>query len=223
MGFRLMRNFDQPYASRSVSEFWRRWHISLSTWFRDYVYIPLGGSRAALWKVCRNLLIVFAISGLWHGANWTFVVWGLLNGVYVASELMTRNARTRLYEALRLSENNVILTVIQIAITFGLTLIAWAFFRAPTLDGAWYLLLNVGNGVALQSVSDGGFRREDYIIAALSIVILEGMQHAQRRFNLVERLSGQPIWFRWATYQAAAWLILGFGVFDKNAFIYFQF
>ena len=223
MGFRLIRNFDRPYLSRSISEFWRRWHISLSSWFRDYVYIPLGGGRTTIAKTCRNLLVVFALSGLWHGANWTFVVWGALNGLYVMLEVITKRARSRVYHHLGVPENNFILAAVQICVTFGLTLIAWTFFRAATVGDAWYILSNMGRGLSLQSVSDGGFRREDYLIVPWALLILEGVEWGQRRFDLVEKLASLSMPWRWAAYQAAAWLILAFGVFNKNTFIYFQF
>src|SRR6476620_5869000 len=100
MGFTPMKNFDRPYAARSITEFWRRWHISLSTWFRDYLYIPLGGNRVARSRLYLNLLITFLVSGLWHGARWTFVVWGALHGAYLIASLATEGARARVRDAL---------------------------------------------------------------------------------------------------------------------------
>ncbi|MEO1011527.1 MAG: MBOAT family O-acyltransferase [Bacteroidota bacterium] len=135
-GFDLMRNFAFPYFSRDIAEFWRRWHISLSTWFRDYVYIPLGGSRGGTWMKVRNTFVIFAVSGFWHGANWTFIIWGLLNAVYFLPLLlagknrdnMTTVAQGRLWPGFK--------NVFSILCTFGLTLFAWIFFRAESLDHA---------------------------------------------------------------------------------------
>ena len=116
MGFNLMTNFERPYMANSVSEFWRRWHISLSTWFKDYVYIPLGGNRCSIWRNRLNLLITFTVSGLWHGANWTFVVWGFLNGLF---QIIDKKLKVK-----------------SVILTFILMTIAWTFFRANTMDDA---------------------------------------------------------------------------------------
>src|SRR5690606_33557790 len=139
-GFNLSRNFAYPYFSRDVGEFWRRWHISLSTWFRDYVYIPLGGNRSSKLKTITNTLIVFGVSGLWHGANWTFVVWGILNGLYLLP-LMLINIHKK--NTGIVAENSLLPSFkefIQISLTFVLTLIAWVFFRSENLSSAFSYL-----------------------------------------------------------------------------------
>src|SRR5680860_142330 len=135
-GFNLMRNFSFPYFSRDIAEFWRRWHISLSTWFRDYLYIPLGGSRGGTWMKVRNTFIIFIVSGFWHGANWTFVVWGALNALYFLPLLLTNKNRQNMEVVAENSYLPSINEFFQMGLTFGLTVIAWIFFRADNIGHA---------------------------------------------------------------------------------------
>jgi alginate O-acetyltransferase complex protein AlgI len=137
MGVELSENFNRPYLSKSITEFWRRWHISLSSWFRDYVYIPLGGSRVLKWRMYYNLFITFLVSGLWHGANWTFVIWGGLHGVYLIVERLTEGGRLKLRTALRLDKVPRVSAILSVSITFTLVVIGWVFFRAKSLDEAF--------------------------------------------------------------------------------------
>ena len=146
MGFKLMLNFKRPYFSKSISEFWKRWHISLSSWFRDYLYIPLGGSRVSKWRWQYNLLIVFLLSGLWHGANWTFVIWGALNGIYLIASVWTENARAKLVELSGLSKYPETHKLIKMLITFCLVCFAWIFFRANSLKDALFISGHLFNG-----------------------------------------------------------------------------
>jgi D-alanyl-lipoteichoic acid acyltransferase DltB (MBOAT superfamily) len=146
MGFTLMENFRQPYFSRSIGEFWRRWHISLSTWFKDYVYIPLGGSRGAKHLQVRNLLITFLLSGLWHGANWTYVVWGALNGGYLVVEMYAKNLVAIFVRPIK---NMLLLKLVvlgQVLLTFTLICLAWVFFRADSFHTATYIIGNMFTG-----------------------------------------------------------------------------
>ncbi|HHG83618.1 MAG TPA: MBOAT family protein, partial [Bacteroidetes bacterium] len=136
MGFTLMENFDRPYLSRSISEFWRRWHISLSSWFRDYVYIPMGGSRVVKWRWYYNLFITFLVSGLWHGAAWTFVVWGALHGIYLVIGVVSAPIRLRLFKAWRLDRWPKTVHVYQVLTTFFLVVVGWIFFRAGSMHNA---------------------------------------------------------------------------------------
>ncbi|WP_375239952.1 MBOAT family O-acyltransferase [Aurantibacter sp.] len=142
-GFDLMRNFNYPYFSRDIAEFWRRWHISLSTWFRDYLYIPLGGSKGSRVKQIRNVFAIFLVSGFWHGANWTFVIWGFLNALYFIPLLLTNNNRKHKDTIAISSLKESINTLIKIGITFSLTCIAWVFFRADTVGIAFNYLYNI--------------------------------------------------------------------------------
>lgn len=129
MGFRLMKNFDRPYNAKSISEFWKRWHISLSTWFRDYLYISLGGNRVSVPRWYFNILVVFIISGFWHGANWTFIVWGALHGFYFIFAKVTFNARQKINNAIGITRVKWLYDFIQVFITFTLVMLAWIFFQ----------------------------------------------------------------------------------------------
>ncbi|WP_313807978.1 MBOAT family O-acyltransferase [Flavobacterium sp.] len=133
LGFELLQNFSFPYFSRNIAEFWRRWHISLSSWFRDYVYIPLGGSKGSKYQSIRNVFIIFLLSGFWHGANWTFLFWGLLHALYFIPLLITNKNRN----FLSFSDNTTFKSLLQITITFSLVTFAWIFFRAESLTAAW--------------------------------------------------------------------------------------
>jgi len=143
MGFDLMVNFERPYLAQSISEFWRRWHISLSTWFKDYLYIPLGGNRVKRPKAYRNLFIVFLVSGLWHGANWTYIIWGGLHGIYVILESMTHRIRNRLNILLRINRARTFHTFLNRMAVFILVTFAWIFFRAPGVDQAFKVMQKI--------------------------------------------------------------------------------
>lgn len=148
LGFTLITNFDRPYQSVSINDFWRRWHISLSTWFRDYLYIPLGGNRVSRARQVFNIVIVFLSSGLWHGANWTFVLWGGIHALFSSASLLTRNARTAVVRTLHLESLPRIHHAIRITITFILVSFAWIFFRANTIGDALYIIREMPRGVA---------------------------------------------------------------------------
>ncbi len=142
LGYDLMKNFDRPYYAKSISEFWKRWHISLSTWFRDYLYIPLGGNRVNKARWYFNLFVTFLVSGLWHGANWTFVIWGAIHGIYLIIAIWTKSIVDRFYLFIKLS-NNWIRKIIDIFVTFHLVLFAWIFFRANSFSDAIYVIKNI--------------------------------------------------------------------------------
>lgn len=142
-GFDLMRNFAFPYFSRDIAEFWRRWHISLSTWFRDYVYIPLGGSRGGTWMKIRNTFIIFIVSGFWHGANWTFIVWGALNAIYFLPLLLTNNNRNNLEIVAKGKVLPTFKEFVSILLTFGLTVFTWIFFRSENIVQAFSYILGI--------------------------------------------------------------------------------
>lgn len=142
-GFDLMKNFSYPYFSRDIAEFWRRWHISLSTWFRDYVYIPLGGSRGGVWQKVRNTFVVFIVSGFWHGANWTFLIWGALNAIYFLPLLLRKKNRANIGEIAPGKLFPSFREFSDMLFTFFLTLVAWVFFRAENVTHAWHYLMNM--------------------------------------------------------------------------------
>ena len=236
MGFTLMKNFDRPYAARSIAEFWRRWHISLSTWFRDYLYIPLGGNRVARPRWLANLFNTFLVSGLWHGARWTFVVWGALHGAYLVSAILTADVRARVRAALGVERFPRLLSAWQMGVTFLLVCIGWVFFRATTFADAWYVLSHLGTGVpaqiaslahrepgAVRSLLFLGFESSRLIIAVAAVLALLVVERLQGAGPLRVRLAGEPTLIRWAAYACAVLTIMTLGVFHSAKFIYFQF
>lgn len=237
MGFKLMTNFKRPYYSRSISEFWKRWHISLSTWFRDYVYIPLGGNRVAIPRWYFNLFITFLISGLWHGANWTYVIWGAMHGTYLILAIPTQKFRDGVKRALGISKVKWLNTAIQIVIVFILADFAWIFFRANSVSDAfiiidriatdgWYFLTHISDmSYVSNTIRTLGFDRDEVMIVLGAIGALEIVQIWQERKGSVrEELYRKPIWQRWAFYYVMVLAILFLGAYGQEVqFIYFQF
>jgi alginate O-acetyltransferase complex protein AlgI len=225
-GYKTMQNFDHPYIAQSISEFWRRWHISLSTWLRDYLYIPLGGNRVIESRRYFNLLIVFLICGLWHGANWTFIVWGGIHGFYLVFSLMTRGIRNGMCRIMKLNEVPNIHTVLKIIAIFSLTSFAWIFFRANSISDALYIISHLTTHwesiTAIESPYWGPLRFE-FLVGMVSLIVLFIAYQLQRRGNFVEMLSRRPIWLRWSLYYATIVAILLFGNIGAKPFIYFQF
>lgn len=222
MGVKLMDNFRRPYFSKSISEFWRRWHISLSSWFRDYLYIPLGGNRVSVPRWYFNLFFVFLISGLWHGAAWTFVIWGALHGIYIIFGIVTQQTRDKIKNRLDLPKwtNNAI----KIIITFILVDISWIFFRANNLSDAFYILTHLFVGISFNPLAMNlGIDMPDLIIAIISILFMEFVHLIQEHRGMRSFLSTKPAWLRWTIYIIIILFILLFGVFGNKEFIYFQF
>lgn len=223
LGFRLMENFRTPYYSLSVGEFWHRWHISLSTWFKDYVYIPLGGSRVSKTRHITNLLITFGVSGLWHGANWTYVWWGLLNGVYLVMGSLTLDWRNRLFNSVGMGENTVARRGIMLVSTFVLTCIAWIVFRAHTLSDATYVVLHLSRGWNFGAIATPQFLLRQLPVAVLSLIILEIGQLLAREKGFFSTLGRLPVPARWTAYASFVVFVILFGVYQNRQFIYFQF
>ena len=223
MGFHLMKNFERPYFSQSLGEFWRRWHISLSTWFKDYLYIPLGGSKVPFWKEIRNLFMVFTISGIWHGANWTFVVWGAIHGVGVAVERIFRDT------SIKIPNSNAFFKGIRILLTFLLVTIAWVYFRAETFAKAnevfraiftdlRFSFTDFKNAIFLFTMDNTAAAH--FVVVSLGILF---MFWVEIRSNPVVK---EP--FAGTKFQALFWVVvmawvLFFGYFRGSSFIYFQF
>lgn len=222
-GFNLMQNFSYPYFSRSIAEFWRRWHISLTTWFRDYVYIPLGGSRGGKLMKIRNVFIIFIISGFWHGANWTFIFWGFLNALFFIPTLLLKRNRVHLdiVAANRLLPN--LNELIKIGATFLLTVLIWIFFRAKTLQHAFlYFYQMVDTSLFTMPQLDTNMATKVLILFILGMLIIE-WNSRKRAFGLSYFLSSQPLIIRWIFYTL---LICSIGLFmptKETPFIYFQF
>lgn len=234
LGFDLMNNFDKPYTAKSVPEFWRRWHISLSTWFKDYVYIPLGGNKVSKKRWCFNQFIVFLLSGLWHGANWTFVIWGILHSIYIIIYNLTENARNKFAKKIGLTKFPKLHSAFRIIITFIFVDFAWIFFRANTLSDAIYistnLFTNISRGLSLASISELlamlQFKKFDFLILIISIVFLEFMQRLQGEKSIAQTINEKPLWLRWSFYYLILFAIIllgGYGYEENTQFIYFQF
>ena len=216
--FELMRNFNYPYFSRDIAEFWRRWHISLSTWFRDYLYIPLGGSKGSLKKKVRNVFVIFVVSGFWHGANWTFIVWGALNAIYFLPLLLTNRNRNNLEIVAQNSMLPNFKEFLQMAVTFGLTVFAWIFFRAENLGHAFSYISGIFSK-SLFSIPE--VRPTNLIRLTLLFVLAEWFGRKEQ--YAIEKLGlnwKRP--YRLAMYYAIVMVIFWFGG-EEQQFIYFQF
>ncbi len=220
LGFDLMKNFDRPYFATSVTDFWRRWHISLSTWFKDYLYIPLGGNRVSIPRWSFNILAVFIISGLWHGASWTFIIWGALHGLYMVAENILKPVWSRLFNALKIDTRSFSFTAAKVFMVFNLVCFAWIFFRANSLHDAGFIAQNLLN---FHNWNLPEFGPEYFVLAISSIILMEAIQALQTYPNLWRKFYLQPAWLRWGMYSAVLWIIFLFGEFSKRQFIYFVF
>lgn len=231
MGHRLMRNFDRPYFASSIAEFWKRWHISLSSWFRDYLYIPLGGSRVRVRRFCLNVIVVFVISGLWHGANWTFIAWGFLHGFYYLVGRATNSYRETIAEISGLSRYPRFHSMIKVVITFVLVCFAWILFRANNFSDAIIITSRLGTGWAsIWSIS--GFTallssfnvpEDEFWLGLLFIGLLVLVQylHGSKRVTELFARWNRPL--RWLVYVLLVLMIFNLGIAQKIPFIYFQF
>lgn len=221
MGFDLMKNFDRPYFAKSIAEFWKRWHISLSTWFRDYLYIPLGGNRKGGFRTNLNLFIVFMVSGLWHGASWNYVIWGALHGVYLVVGRETKSLQIKLFGD---STRSLLAKITNAIFTFGLVYFAWIFFRARTLRESYYIISNFfqkSSHTLHETIQLIGIN--ELWILLISFLIMEGVHVYQRKNDIVAWFANQRKWVQWGVYYTLILLIICFGVYTQTQFIYFQF
>jgi D-alanyl-lipoteichoic acid acyltransferase DltB (MBOAT superfamily) len=242
MGYDLMENFRRPYHAKSVNEFWRRWHISLSTWFRDYLYIPLGGNRVAAGRWYSNLFTVFVISGLWHGAAWTFAVWGALHGGYLILGIVTQEFRDALWHRLgkameRSSRRHkaaamalipsvsTVRKYLSVFTTFHLVLLGWVFFRANTIEDAFLVLEKIlsVDSRAFNGIEDVALGTTGFTIAIGAIAFMELVHLLERKADMRKFLSSRSRTVRWGVYYGLTFAIIFTGIFNQNAFIYFQF
>lgn len=235
MGFRIMENFNTPYFAVSVADFWRRWHISLSTWFRDYLYIPLGGNRKGRSRKWFNLMVVFTISGLWHGASWHFVMWGMLNGAYQVLGEWLKPIREKIMLVLRVDKTAFSHRLGQMLTTFFLVDLSWIFFRAESLRKGLYILKKMFVNEPLNpwltwenNLNAMGLTLATRNLLIVSLFIMFVVDLCKYNgIHLISWVTKQGVWFRWLVYYAAIFGVLIFGVYgpgyDANAFIYFQF
>jgi alginate O-acetyltransferase complex protein AlgI len=232
LGIDLMENFNRPYFSTSIREFWSRWHISLSTWFRDYIYVPLGGSRKGLIRTYINILVVFLISGLWHGASWMFVLWGLIHGLYQIYEKSTHGLRDRLWRVVKL-EGTWFQSFVKWIITMTVVLFSWVFFRSETLNDAIIIVNRIF--ISFQGFSDLtmleiyqnvrslGINLERIIIIILSITALIFIESESKIYLFLRGIFYKRKLFRVLIYYLILLIIIIGGNYGQNEFIYFQF
>jgi len=223
-GIELLKNFNFPYFSRNIAEFWRRWHISLSSWFKDYLYIPLGGSRGGIGMQIRNIFIIFIVSGFWHGANWTFIVWGLLNALYILPSIITKNNRNYIEIVAKGRLLPTFNEIIQILITFSLTAFAWIFFRSESIGQASEYVSGLFSKsiFSIPKISEPEKAWTTFILIVFFVIIewlgreynyaLEGIRKFQSKYT------------RWVFYILILLIIYFYGYFGESVeFIYFQF
>ncbi len=234
-GISLMDNFKQPYFSKSIGEFWRRWHISLSTWFKDYMYFPLGGSRVGIWRWYYNIMLVFIISGLWHGASWNFVLWGALHGFYLLFGRTSEKWRISIANKLRVGNFPRFHNILRVLITYHLVLVGWIFFRANSFSDAIYIFKHMfsGLGLFLYHINDlgkganllGGLHTTwaEILLAICGILSVLSVDFFQGRIDFRSAFMRAPSLIQCFYYYLMVAIILVFGVFEKNQFIYFQF
>jgi len=222
-GIELLRNFAFPYFSRDIAEFWRRWHISLSSWFKDYLYIPLGGSKGGIWMKIRNTFIIFLVSGFWHGANWTFIVWGFLNALYIMPSIVFNTNRTHIDIVAKGKYLPTIKEFLAIGFTFSLTVFAWIFFRATNVTHAFSYISEIFSGSLFTIPHFPEIGRALLVVFLTGIfLIIEWLGREQQyAFKIISNI--RLLHFRIILYYAVILSILFFGNFSENQFIYFQF
>ncbi|OIQ30953.1 MAG: membrane-bound O-acyltransferase family protein [Bacteroidetes bacterium MedPE-SWsnd-G2] len=224
MGFDLMQNFNKPYFAQNVTEFWRKWHISLSTWFKDYLYIPLGGNRVSSFKRLRNIFIVFIVSGLWHGASWNFIIWGGLHGIGLIFEQLSKPLKQFINLKLNIKTNGYSYKLFHIIVTFSFVSLAWVFFRANTLTDAVYILQHMFTINSFELL-DTGLSDFDLGFSFFLIMFLITVQIIERKNNLTEIILKENIIPRWITVVTLVLIIIFWGFYpvEPSQFIYFQF
>jgi len=248
MGIELMQNFKAPYRAVGISDFWSRWHISLSTWFKDYLYIPLGGNRVGQFRLLFNVFVVFIVSGFWHGANWTFIIWGALHGSYTLIEIMLKKywslkTQVGFSHGIKLKINNMYTKwgfQINRLFVFYLVCLAWIFFRAETVTKALFIAKRFITGIPsyIYHLPEKGFinlqplifnldfytNRIDFIFITASLLILFFMDKVEYKIKFIDYLDKKPTTLRWLFYQLIFLILILYGSFhNEREFIYFQF
>lgn len=231
MGFRLSKNFDSPYFSTSIKMFWRRWHITLGAWFKDYLYIPLGGNRKGKIRTYINIMIIFLASGLWHGASINFVIWGGLHGLYQVIGDIIKPLKNKVTIYMKVDKSTFSYKLLQVIITFLLVCFAWIFFRANSFADAKILINNLFEFnpwiLTDSTLFSLGLDSKEFILAVIGVIAIIAIDLLKGKKNIIRSLSNQNIIFRWSIYFALIFIILIFGVYgpdySQQQFIYFQF
>ncbi len=234
MGFELMENFDTPYFATSIKDFWRRWHISLSSWFRDYLYIPLGGNRKGKCRKYLNTMVTFLVSGLWHGASWNYVIWGGMHGIYQVIGEILAPVRKKINKLLKVNEGVFSYKLGQILFTFSLTTLTWVFFRAENLKEAIYFFERMFTrwnpwvffNEGLYKFGLDRIEVNILFVALITMFLVELLKYLKNK-RVSDFIVEQNLWFRWIVMIGLVVSILVYGEygvnFDSNQFIYFQF
>lgn len=231
-GIDLMKNFNAPYFSQSIAEFWRRWHISLSTWFRDYLYIPLGGNRKGQIRKYINIIIVFLVSGLWHGASWNYVIWGGIHGVYQVIGRLLMPIRNTIVKMLNIDRDSWTHKIYKVLCTFILVDFAWIFFRANSATAAIEMIKSIFKSANVwiffdQSIYNLGLGRVEFWISILALLMVLLVSSIQTKVNIYEKFCEQKIGVQIGMVAVAVTIILIYGVYgpsyEASQFIYFQF
>lgn len=231
LGFKITNNFNQPYLSKSIKEFWSRWHISLTSWFKDYLYFPLGGNRRGKIRTYCNIMIIFLVSGLWHGATFNFIVWGGLHGFYQIAGYLLKPLKLKVIKTFKINTEVFSFKFFQVIITFMLVNFAWIFFKASSFLSAIAIIKN-SFYFNPWTLIDGtifklGLDSKDFLIAIVGIILVIIVDLMQRKISLRSQLSKQNIMFRWTIYLVAALVVLVFGMYgpgySMQQFIYSQF
>ncbi|MBO5522357.1 MAG: MBOAT family protein [Roseburia sp.] len=234
MGFTLMENFNTPYFAVSIKDFWRRWHISLSTWFRDYLYIPMGGSRCGRLRKYFNVMVTFLVSGLWHGAEWSFVIWGGLHGLYQVIGDLLLPLKKKLVKIFEVKTDCVSYKLLQMFVTFVLTTFAWIFFRADTFGQAVTYIERIFTRANFAVLFNGSIYElgleqfeANVLLVSLMVLLLVDLVRYRKKQRLDEFLQEQNLWFRWLVCILMFVMVWVYGVYgpvyDASQFIYFQF
>jgi len=212
LGFNLINNFKRPYLATSITDFWKRWHISLTRWLTQQVYIPLGGSRCSKARTYWNIFVTFLVSGIWHGANWTFIVWGIMHGIF---QIIEKTLGWQKYEG-----HNWLVKTMRICVTFLLVNFAWIFFRMPSINEAWNMLARIFTNIGILDLSDMGMSAMLMVAMGLSFLAFKDLRDEffKDKFRILET---KPV--RWAIYVVLFCMILSFGVLDGGQFIYVSF
>ena len=218
-GITLLRNFAYPYFARDIAEFWRRWHISLTTWFRDYLYIPIGGSRGGKWLIMRNTFIVFLVSGFWHGANWTFIVWGFLNALYFLPLLLLNKNRQNIEIAAKGKRFPSLKDLTGMLVTFCLTLIAWVFFRSESVSASLSFIQDI-IGPSLFTIPS--IKTNNIWVFILILLVFEWI-FREKQYGLQLNQVKMHVSIKWTLVMLLSLIIFIFGNFNKTEFIYFAF
>ena len=231
-GYRLTQNFNRPYFATSIQDFWKRWHISLTSWLTDYIFTPITRQKTFKIKFFNLMLygmfITFVVSGLWHGAAWTYVVWGALHGGYIVVSLLLQKRWNNFARAIKLIDRPNLYRALKISVTFSLVCFAYIFFRASTMDDALHMVASLGTGWGEfkdNMLSVIGMRRNDFFIAMLGIAVVMGAEILQGRFDMRKAIDARPAWMRWSLYYVGSVAVVLLGAFygAQTDFIYFRF